>query len=456
MVIDFVNIDRVIEDRRLDPYYYSPLFVNFYKRIVKFESVNLGSLLKTITNGLDFREYSKTGTPYIKVANVKQGEFDFSKVQYVTFDSFDITKQIQLKKGNILLTRKGTFGNALYLNDNYNYVISSEVFNLDIKQEKINSKYLEIVLNSQIGQIQFDRNKIGAIMGSLSQEAVKQIKVPLPPKGIQQQIVDLYQHAVEEKQTKEQEAEGLLAGIDDYLLKELGIVLSVKVEKERYFEVNIFDLIGERLDVDFNSSTKYGDLFKSISSAKYPMRKISEICDNIFQGVGKNETQDNSYTLLKVKNILPNNEIDYEDIEFIQSVPKSKLLKKYDILSPFIGEAIRQIKFSVFDKKGNFTVDNNTGVIRVMNNVNAIYVCEYLCSTLGRIQINRLIGGGGVPFIGSYGAKKLQINVPPIEKQNEIAEHIQSIRVKAKRLQEEAKNVLEKAKIEIEKMIIEG
>jgi hypothetical protein len=80
MVIDFIDIERIIEDRRLDPYYYSSSFVNFYEKVVNSEYVNLGSLLKTITNGFDFREYAETGTPYIKVANVKQGEFDFSKI----------------------------------------------------------------------------------------------------------------------------------------------------------------------------------------------------------------------------------------------------------------------------------------------------------------------------------------------------------------------------------------
>jgi type I restriction enzyme S subunit len=230
-------------------------------------------------------------------------------------------------------------------------------------------------------------------------------------------------------------------------------VLPENVLDERYFEVSIWELIGGRLDPDFNSISKYGYLFKSIESAKYPTKRIGEICDNVFQGVGKNETQDNTYTLLKVKNILLNNEIDYENVEYVHSVPQSKLLKKNDILSPFIGEAIRQIKFSVFDKTSKYTIDNNTGVIRVKTDINAIFVCEYLCSVLGEVQINRLIGGGGVPFIGSNGAKKLMINLPPVEKQNEIAEHIQSIRARTKQLQKEAMEGLEKAKQEVERMI---
>jgi restriction endonuclease S subunit len=39
---------------------------------------------------------------------------------------------------------------------------------------------------------------------------LKSLKIPLPPKEIQQQIVDIYNYAVEEKRAKEQEAKELL------------------------------------------------------------------------------------------------------------------------------------------------------------------------------------------------------------------------------------------------------
>jgi type I restriction enzyme S subunit len=44
--------------------------------------------------------------------------------------------------------------------------------------------------------------------------------------------------------------------------------------------------------------------------------------------------------------------------------------------------------------------------------------------------------------------------LPLIEKQNEIAEHIQSIRTQAKALQQEAVRVMEEVKREVERMII--
>ena len=68
-----------------------------------YKSANFSSLFNSLINGFDFRDYNETGTPYLKVANVRKGEFDFSKMQFIEFDTTEIGKAIQLKKGIILL-----------------------------------------------------------------------------------------------------------------------------------------------------------------------------------------------------------------------------------------------------------------------------------------------------------------------------------------------------------------
>ena len=50
--------------------------------------------------------------------------------------------------------------------------------------------------------------------------------------------------------------------------------------------------------------------------------------------------------------------------------------------------------------------------------------------------------------------RALPIPLPPLCKQNEIAEHITTIRLKAKALQEEGKTILENVKKEVEQLII--
>ena len=299
--------------------------------------------------------------------------------------------------------------------------------------------------------------------GSAGQQRVSSIflktfNVPIPSIHEQKNICDILAKYSSLKQQKEQQAEALLQSIDGYLLNELGIQLpetKSQTIQDRMFVVNFSEVSGDRLDVEFNNPHKHGAISKVLKNAKYPTALLSFLAKDIFQGVGKDETEDSTYVLLKVKNILRGNMIDYSDVEFVKSVPQNKLLLRNDIISPFIGEAVRQIKFSLFDKEEyRYTVDNNTGVIRLKEIVNAQYVCEYLCSCLGKMQIERLIGGGGVPFLGSSGAKKLNIIIPPLQKQQEIVDHISSIRQQAKALQEEGKAILEQAKKEVEHMIL--
>lgn len=168
---------------------------------------------------------------------------------------------------------------------------------------------------------------------------------------------------------------------------------------------------------------RFVSFFSKLKQSKYDLVNLSEITKSVFQGVGKNETNDNDVTLLKVKNITQESGIDYEDVEYVKDVPESKLLETKDIISPFIGEATRLGKFALFNgSDAKYTVDNNTGVIRAdKTKILPEYLLTVLSSEIGKVQIERLIGGGGVPFLGAGNAKLLQIPLPTIEQQREIA-----------------------------------
>lgn len=284
--------------------------------------------------------------------------------------------------------------------------------------------------------------------------AVPFIMLPLE---LQKKAVDIYKKAEKEKREKQQQAQSLLASIDDYLLKELGITLPEQDNslEKRIFLVKANEISGNRWDVDYHKIF-YSEAIKAIS-CNVLVAKIKEIILDIFQGVGKNEVSFSEYKLLKVKNIKSHNKIDFTDVEYVLDVPPNKILEHNDIISPFIGEAIRQYKFSNYPyrTKEKHTVDNNTGVIRIdQKKANPIYVCEVLNSIITKFQLDKLIGGGGVPFLGTNGAKEIIIPLPAPEKQQEIVNHIEQIRHQAKQLQQEAEQVLIEAKATVEKMIL--
>ena len=178
---------REVVNGRLDAYYYKSSFKELGKELTRCNSVPFGNLITEIYNGIDCRDYQDEGVPYLKVANVKPGEFSFDDLKYIDRKELGV-KDIALKAGRMLLTRKGTFGNAIALSEDYDYAISSEVFCLSIRNELVDVHYLETVINSSVGRMLCDKYKIGAIMGSLSQEAVKALPIPLPDANIQRRI----------------------------------------------------------------------------------------------------------------------------------------------------------------------------------------------------------------------------------------------------------------------------
>lgn len=213
-------------------------------------------------------------------------------------------------------------------------------------------------------------------------------------------------------------------------------------------------MLGGRLDAEYYNP--FYDLFyKKLSKGKYQLAKIEDIASDVFQGVGKKETENQEFTLLKVKNIKKNNEIDFEDTEFVESAPENKVLQNGDILSPFIGEAVRQCKFSVFgSNERKFVVDNNTGVIRVdTTKANSEYVAYALNSQIGNMQLKHLIGGGGVPFLGSENARKLKIPLPPVAIQKKIVDKVKEQHNKARNLRQEAETVIAEAQKQTAEMI---
>lgn len=450
-------------EKRFDPIYYAHEFNEYEKLLNKKPYKKFNKILQSINNGFDFRAYKDSGTPYLKVANIKKGEFDFSKIQYINFDSSEISKNIQLKKGNILLTRKGTFGNAIALEKDYDYVISSEVFYLELKDNSINPKFLEIFFNSKIGQAQFDKNKIGAIMGSLSQEAIRDLKIPFPATDVQNEIVNIFNIYNEKKLNNIEKSKNLLNSIETYLLTELGITLPKREEntlKSRMFKSSIRELSGTRLDPYFHQA-KFKELDNSLQKGFFSISNLKKQSILITSGATPPSKGD-SYTLDKIIGVpfIRSGEIskiNFEDCNYIKpeihnSMLKSSQLKKGDLLIAIVGATIGEVGIYNFNKEGN--INQAIALIRLKNTISPLFAMEFFKCSIGQFILDKAKRPVARANINLDEIGTLPVVVPPIKKQNEIAEHISEIRNKAKELIEENKTLMKKANEEIENLIL--
>ena len=317
-------------------------------------------------------------------------------------------------------------------------------------------------------------------MGSLSQDAIKSIKIPLPPLEIQQQIVDLYKKAYTEKQQKEAEAQRLLDSIDDYLLGELGITLPKEeewlqqttnkhnsynldndnplVKKGRLFLTNLSEVTGKRIDPDYNK-IYYINLLNAIKFVNNkPLKDLTSLID-----YGLMPTQDYANSMeegipfIRVTNILNTGYIDMSDIKYIPfDTPRieNKLVKENDILMVQCGSTTGKVAI-VPKQFENYLANSFSFIIRSNNEILQEYLFYILNSSIIQKQIKRSQNIVSVrPNTSKPAVENLLVPLPPLEKQNEIATHISQIRSKANVLMQQGKEILEQAKQEVERMIL--
>jgi type I restriction enzyme M protein len=203
---------EVMEARRLDAEYFQPKYRRVLQGIANspYPSKALGELIEPIRNGFDYRQFTDNGTPYIRVGDIQNGRINLQGAAKVNMSVDQVRKNIQLKPGDVLFTRKGSFGNAAVVNEDcVQAIISSEIMLLRPRNQLdylLLSDYLSLFLNSNLGYQQIERNVHGVAFYSISQPDLARVRVVILPPEKQQTLVD----TLRQSSRSEQEATQLL------------------------------------------------------------------------------------------------------------------------------------------------------------------------------------------------------------------------------------------------------
>jgi type I restriction enzyme M protein len=188
--------ESFLSSGRLDAEYYQPKYDQVEEAIKDcgFPSQNLGSLIEPIQNGFDYREYTEEGTPYIRVGDVKNGQINFESAVKIPITMADVDKPVGLQVGDILFTRKGSFGNSAVVTElEFNGIISSEIMLVrltSVSRQKVLPEYVSLFLNSKFGYLQVERRVHGVAYYSISQPDLANLLIPILPKPQQQKIAE--------------------------------------------------------------------------------------------------------------------------------------------------------------------------------------------------------------------------------------------------------------------------
>ena len=449
-------VNRSEIENRLDPLYYGSDFTKFFKHPY---SVRLKDVCINFSSGFGAGKNEQTtkdnGYIQIRPTNIdNDGFLKYEKNVYVP-----LHKGVPfVKKGTVLFNNTNSqewVGKTALLQEDSKLYTSNHITSIIVNSSKVISEYLWIVLNI------YQRNKVFYSIctnwnnqSGVGIDLLQSVKVPIPPISSQQEIVDYYISAYNEKQKREFEAQQLLDSIDTYLLDELGVSLpEVRNElKDRVFLLNRSELEG-RFD-----PTVYKDGIKLISS-KWDNEKLSKVAFVNPSGAYKGKTADTPISFVPMEVIDETfSEITTMGETTIEQASGFTKFREGDLLWAKITPCMQNGKSAIAKNLTNGLGCGSTEFF-ILRPKDERLVIEHLHVILHMKCVRETAmlyfgGSAGQQRVPASFLENFNIPLPPKEKQIEIANHVYELRQKAKTLQEEGKRILESAKQEVERMIM--
>ncbi|HEF2069233.1 TPA: restriction endonuclease subunit S [Campylobacter coli] len=341
--------------------------------------------------------YIETGIPFLSVKNISKGFFDLSDVKYISLEEHNkLIKRAKPEFEDILICRIGTLGKAIKISLEFEFSIFVSLGLLKPKV-KIISDYLVYFLNSYFIEGWINDNKVGGgtHTAKLNLNILEKCPIALPPLKEQERIVGILDES--------------FAKIDE----------SIKILEQNL--LNLDELMQSALQKAFNPlKDNAKENYKLPQSWEW--KSLEEISENISAGGDKPKNCTESKT---AKNQIPVYANDVNNNGLVGYTDKATIIKPSLTIS-----ARGTIGFVCIRKEPYFPIVRLISLIPCENILCLHYL--YFC-------LNFFIAkgeGSSIPQLTIPKFKSLQIPLPPLKEQEQIAKHLDFVFEKTKALKE--------------------
>ena len=189
----FSNLDNLITLHQRKPYFWNKFIVIDWEQRKLSELATMHARigwqnLRT-SEFLDAGDYMLiTGTDF------EDGKVNYSTCHYVEKERYDQDKNIQIKNGNILITKDGTLGKVAYVEGlSLPATLNAGVFNVEVKDEnETDSKYLFQFLKAPFLMDYVSKKATGGTIKHLNQNILVDFPIATPSKAEQVRIGEYF------------------------------------------------------------------------------------------------------------------------------------------------------------------------------------------------------------------------------------------------------------------------
>jgi type I restriction enzyme S subunit len=455
-----VKLSDTLKANRIDPHYHQPRYACLHAVLdaSPFKPRRLDSLVSELDYGLmpteDYAESEAEGVAMIRVTNIlPDGTIDMSDVKYIRHGTPRLDEK-RVRAGDVLMVQCGsTTGKvAIVPEECASLTFGSFCFVIRATDTDL-QRYLFYALDSRFVQEQIQRTwNVVTVRPNTSKPDVSALSIPLPPADVQRQLVREMDEARLARQRKLVEAEGLLAGLDEYLLAQLGLT-PPPPDSRKMFAVRLTTLQKtDRLNADyFHPERILAIRAMEANRAKMRVERLADIGDFIRDAV----PADSSDNYLGLANVQSNTG------ELVESgeKPAEGLCFKFrtgDVLfarlRPYLNKVHRAERGGICSTE--FHVIRTRPPTKPEAEIRPDYLATVLRSSLVLAQTRHMMTGNTHPRLANEDVVNLVVPIPKAAIQERIAGEVARRRTEARRLRTEAAAGWAAAKARFEQQLL--
>ena len=333
-----------------------------WQRLTKAEYMSKGDYL--LITGTDFTETH---------------EIDYSTCVYVTEERYKQDSKIQLKNGDILITKDGTLGKVAQVKGlEMPATLNGGVFVVRCKDGSLENRFILHYLLSNHFQSVVEQQKTGSTISHLTQTLFSRLMIPIPPLEIQREIVRILDNFT--KLTAELTAE----------------------------------LIARKTQYDF-----YRDKLLTFES-KIQLLSLKDIAKFSYGYTDKAQEHGDT-RFLRITDISEDGTLKPDGAKYIQLNEESRkyLVKKGDLLLARTGATYGKTLYVPDDSPAvyaSFLIKIELDNSKILNR----YYWHFSKSNQYWRQAEKLVSKGGQQQFNTNAVERVVVPVPPLDVQNRI------------------------------------
>ena len=333
-----------------------------WQRLTKAEYMSKGDYL--LITGTDFTETH---------------EIDYSTCVYVTEERYKQDLKIQLKNGDVLITKDGTLGKVAQVKGlEMPATLNGGVFVVRCKDSSLENRFILHYLLSNHFQSVVEQQKTGSTIRHLTQTLFSRLMIPIPPLEIQREIVRI---------------------LDNFTKLTAELTVELTARKTQY------DFYRDKL-LTFESKIQLLSL-KDIAKFSYGYTdKAQEHGDTRF---------------LRITDISEDGTLKPDGAKYIQLNEESRkyLVKKGDLLLARTGATYGKTLYVPDDSPAvyaSFLIKIELDNSKILNR----YYWHFSKSNQYWRQAEKLVSKGGQQQFNTNAVERVVVPVPPLDVQNRI------------------------------------